>query len=231
MLAAALALALAAAPVDVLVVVPLCDGARLACGNGALGDPRSLDGNLYWGARFGAERFLKDRAGITVTESKAGVAPVLRELHLVRRAEKGEREVRATLVAFDGERIDDALAYFLDAVRLRRADLVVWAGHDRLMDVAAPELGRASRPASVAVLACESERYFGPALDAMGARAVALTRTFMAPEGYLLDALVVSVARNGPDERELLRQALVGAYARWQKISAKSAATVFSRLE
>lgn len=231
MLAAALALALAAAPIDVLVVVPLCDGAKLACGNGALGDPRSLDGNLYWGARFGAERFLKGRSGITVTSSTPGATPVLRELRLVRRADKGEREVRATLVAFDGERIDDALAYFLDAVRMRRADLVVWAGHDRLMDVAAPELARADRPASAAVLACESERYFGPPLDAMGARAVALTRSFMAPEGYLLDALLTSVARNGPDERELLRQALIGAYARWQKISTTSAATVFSRLE
>ncbi|OGQ26601.1 MAG: hypothetical protein A2138_17050 [Deltaproteobacteria bacterium RBG_16_71_12] len=231
MLVSALALALAAAPVDVLVVVPLCDGAKLACGNGALGDPRSLDGNLYWGARFGAERFLAGRAGVTVTERRAGTPPLLRELRLVRRAAKGEREVKATLLAFDGERIDDALAYFLDAVRLRRADLVVWAGHDRLMDVGAPEIERAGRPASVAVLACESERYFGPVLDAMGARAVALTRTFMAPEGYLLDALIESVAKNGPDERVLLRQALVAAYARWQRISRTSAATVFSRLE
>jgi hypothetical protein len=60
---------------------------------------------------------------------------------------------------------------------------------------------------------------------------VVLTRTFMAPEGYLLDALLVNVARNGPDERGLLRQALIGAYVRWQKISTRSAATVFSRLE
>lgn len=146
MLWSALALALAAAPIDVLVVVPLCDGAKVACGNGALGDPRSLKGNLYRGARFGAERFLMRSSAITVTESKRGAPPVLRELHLVRRPGEGEREVRATLVAFDGERIDDALAYFLDAVRLRRADLIVWAGHDRLMDVAAPEWPERSSP-------------------------------------------------------------------------------------
>jgi hypothetical protein len=226
-----LALALAAAPVDVLVVVPLCDGSQLACGKGTLGDPKSLEGNLYWGAMYGAERFLKKQSAYSVSESKAGVAPILRELKLTRKAAKGEREVRVTLVAYDGTRIDDALKYFLTAVQDQRADLVVWSGHDRLMDVAAPSVTKSENAANVAVLACESERYFGPVLDAAGANTVAVTRSFMAPEAYLLDAMLANVARHGPEDREHLRDALINAYARWQKISTKAASTVFSKLE
>ncbi len=88
-----------------------------------------------------------------------------------------------------------------------------------------PLPARAGTPKRVAVLACSSERYFGPALQAIGARPIAMTRTFMAPEAYLLDALIDSAAR-GQDPRD----ALVAAYAKYQRIPRKSADSVFSRL-
>lgn len=225
-------------PLDVTVVVPLCDGAHLACGRGAAGDPRALDANLYWGAMFGAERFLSKTRGFRVA-SRADAPdperPGLLRVVVVERAPVGrERAVRLTLEAWDGGRIDDALASFLARAHAGFAgDLLVWAGHDRLMDIDAPAvLGpAASTSARVAVLACESERYFGPALAAAGATPVALTRTFMAPEAYLLEALAVSVARDGVDDRRHLREALIAAYAKYQRISTRGAASVFSKLE
>lgn len=213
---------------DVLVIVPLCDGSALACGNGALGDPRSLGGNLYWGAMYGAERFLAKAKGfrvVTRTDAPDAKRPALLRVTVIERA-----GVRLTLQAWDGTRIDDALAAFLDAARAAQHDLVVWAGHDRLMDVSAPVVQRTQGDANVAVLACESAKYFGPVLDGMGAEPLVLTRTFMAPEAYLLEALANSIAQHGLD-RTRAREALVAAYAKYQRISRKAAGTVFTRLD
>lgn len=213
---------------EVLVVVPLCDGSALACGNGALGDPKSLDGNLYWGAMYGAERFLAKAKGFRVV-SRADT-PDAKRPALLRETVIERDGVRLRLQAWDGTRIDDALASFLEETRSAKHDLVVWAGHDRLMDVAAPQVAHAEKDANVAVLACESAKYFGPVLDGMGATSLALTRTFMAPEAYLLEALANSIAQHGLD-RARTRGALIAAYAKYQRISPKAAGTVFTKLE
>jgi hypothetical protein len=226
----ALGLTLAAAPDKaVLVVVPLCDGAALACGNGALGDPKSLDGNLYWGAMYGAERFLAKAKGFRVV-TRTDAPDAKGRPALLRETVIAHANVTLTLQAWDGTRIDDALTAFLDATRAGKHDLVVWAGHDRLMDVAAPTMTRVEKAAPVAVLACESAKYFGPVLDDIGAKPLALTRTFMAPEAYLLEALARTIAQHGLD-RARTREALIGAYAKYQRISPKAAGTVFTKLE
>ncbi|WP_342376180.1 hypothetical protein NVS55_33625 [Myxococcus stipitatus] len=222
--------------VEVEVFVPLCDNALIVCGRQAAGDPRALDSNLYWGARYGAERFLSRAPGFVVKrrqDSPAG-ASVLRELVLERTAAPGERTVRLVLRAYAGDRIDAALEDFLRAASgASQADLVVWAGHDRLMDVPPPQVQPppAATPRPVVVLACMSERYFGPVLQRLGARPVALTRTLMAPEAYLLEALASTVAKHGPTHAPALRTALVDAYARYQRIPPRAASSVFSRLE
>lgn len=223
-------------PLTVMVFVPLCNGAQLACGPGALGDPTSLEGNLYWGARYGAERFLRGQPEYRFDTPAPAEGPsgraLLRTLKATRTPRAGEHELKVTLLAWDGRFMDRALMEFLAAVQLHRADLVVWAGHDALMDMPQPILDRGfGPPAAAAVLACESERYFGPVLEEMGAHSVALTRTFMAPEGYLVDALLDSVAANGVAHRRALRDALTEAYARYQRISLRAAASVFSKLE
>ena len=238
--AVALLVALAsAAPTDqsalaLTVFVPLCDSALIDCGRGALGDPRSLQGNLYWGARYGAERYLSRLPGWRVIAKSDGSGPVLRETSLLRSGVSGERAVRLTLRAYAGDHIDEALADFLTAVEGRGAkvDLVVWAGHDRLMDVpapkAAPPTGAPGLPS--AVLACSSARYFGPALAERRSQPVALTRTFMAPEAYLLEALAASVAQHGVLDSGAHRERLVQAYAKYQRISLRAARSVFARL-
>jgi hypothetical protein len=205
------------------VFVPLCDSALIACGRGALGDPHSLEGNLYWGARYGAERFLTRSLRIVSRRDLPGPA-LLREVLL-----EGP-SVQILLKAYAGDRIDDALHDFLRAAAgATDADVVVWAGHDRLMDVTV-EPPRAAKPKPVAVLACSSERYFGPVLKAIGAPPIVLTRSFMAPEAYLLEALAGSLAKNGIEAKALHREALAAAYARYQRISRRSAESVFSRL-
>ncbi|MCE9669822.1 hypothetical protein LY474_18660 [Myxococcus stipitatus] len=221
--------------VELEVFVPLCDNALIACGRAPAGAPRALDTNLYWGAAYGAERYLSRAPGFRVVERVDGAAdaPVLRRLVVERAAAGGERRVRLTLYAYAGDRIDTALEDFLRAAAGgSRADLVVWAGHDRLMDRPPPTLQAAASatPRPVAVLACMSEQYFGPVLEAVGARPVVLTRTLMAPEAYLLEALASAVARHGATDATALRAPLVAAYARYQRISLRSAGSVFSKV-
>ena len=177
-------------PVEIEVFVPLCDNALIVCGRSAAGDPRSLEANLYWGAAYGAERFLSRAPGFTVrsrSEGSPGSAVVLRgELVLERTPAKGERPVRLSLHAYAGDQIDTALEDFLRAAGGGSpADLVVWAGHDRLMDRVPPRMEPSTQrsPRPVAVLACMSEQYFGPVLQSLGAVPVVLTRTIIGARG------------------------------------------------
>ncbi|AKQ66356.1 hypothetical protein A176_003268 [Myxococcus hansupus] len=226
---------LAVPPVEVEVFVPLCDNALIECGRPPAGNPRALETNLYWGAMYGAERFLSRAPGFKVVSRAPGPndSAVLRELVLERTAAKGERPVRMRLRAYAGDAIDTALEDFLRAAAgASRADLLVWAGHDRLMDREPPRVDSpaGATPRPVVVLACMSEQYFGPVLKTLGSSPIALTRTMMAPEAYLLEALATTVARHGPTETTAMRTALVEAYARYQRISVRAAGSVFSKL-
>jgi hypothetical protein len=230
-----LALVIAAHPPLALdVFVPLCDSNLIACGRGAAGDPESLRGNLYWGAAYGAERYLSRARGFRVSRSTDRPIPdrpyLLREVRLVREARNTEREVHIRLLAYSGRHIDQALADFLAAAGGlgTEADLVVWAGHDRLMDVPPPPVSPSNSPKPVVVLACSSQQYFGPVLQTIGARPLAWTRTFMAPEAYLLEALASAVAQHGLNSSTAIRQELIKAYARFQRIPTKAASTVFA---
>jgi hypothetical protein len=95
------------------------EGAGSAYAVGGAGDPRSLDANLYWGALYGAERYLGRAKGFRVVRRTDAPDPqqpaLLRVVVVERAAVGGDRAVRLTLEAWDGERIDDALA------QLRRA--------------------------------------------------------------------------------------------------------------
>src|SRR6185437_4112950 len=46
-------------PLVVYVVVPLCSNAQIDCGSSIAGRPTDLAHNIYWGAIFGARRFLE----------------------------------------------------------------------------------------------------------------------------------------------------------------------------
>ncbi|EMO23806.1 hypothetical protein LEP1GSC168_2935 [Leptospira santarosai str. HAI134] len=221
--------------IQIEVFVPLCDGAQLACGKGKAGDPRSLEGNLYWGAAFGVESFFKKASGYQIVDRKEGKpgSSILRQIRVERIPQKGERNVSILFHAYAGDKIDDALVDFLNATTGKNnSDLLVWAGHDRLMDRLPPNLKNSSRSSkSVAVLACKSETYFGPVLHSIGANQIAMTRTFMAPEAYLLEALASTAAKSGLKNKKAIRFSLVKAYAKYQRISEKAAGTVFSNLD
>jgi hypothetical protein len=156
-------------------------------------------------------------------------------------------EQYVVLRAIHGDRIDDAVRDFwrgstegatvelpdlTAGSRRARAHVVGYAGHNRLMDgLELPSFQRSpkrfrSAPASF-VLACYSEDYFGPSLRDAAAAPLVMTRALMAPEGYVIDAVVRALGENstGP----MLRKRVVRAYASWQQIPEDQASLIFSR--
>ena len=125
------------------------------------------------------------------------------------------------------------------------ADLLVYMGHNGLMDfsvspyplaVSDPEklTGRVQgympvlkdgKKREVAVFACHSEKYFKKQLLLAGASPLILTRDFMAPEAYILDALVSGWQRNEPDHA--IRERVAAAYHKYQKCGLKAARRMF----
>lgn len=237
-------------PLVVRVVVPLCHNGQIDCGSKVAGKPGALKTNLYWGAIFGARRFLdRKNSGWTRIEERAADGDVLERV-VYRRFVPGKRwgltrrlEQIVVLEAVHGEAIDRAVERLwstaTDGARIQFQDggrtrdvgvhVVGYTGHNRLMDgLRLPEpSGATKRAVPSFVLACYSESYFSSALRRAGSRPLVMTRALMAPEGYVLDAVLRGLGEND-SERGLTRRA-VHAYAKWQKLSPGVAASIFAK--
>jgi hypothetical protein len=242
-------------PLTLLVVVPLCDRKLIACGGQGAGNPGSLDKNLYWGRAFGARRYFDEAAKqFRRVATERGSGPVLEQL-VYRRTAPGARwgreadvEQLVVLRAIHGERIDDAVrdfyrfatqgaeVSFQEEGRERRVTVHVagYAGHNRLMDgISLPELvGRATpsataKPVPSFVFACRSSPYFSQSLRDQGSSPLVMTRDLMAPEGYVIEAMARGLGDHVAQAE--LRERVVTAYARWQRIPEKTASRIFAR--
>jgi hypothetical protein len=242
-------------PLTLLVVVPLCDSRLIHCGGQGAGDPASLDKNLYWGRAFGARRYFEERAKqFRRVAGETGTGPMLEQL-VYRRWVPGapwgsakEVEQLVVLRAIHGAQIDAAVRDFYryatagaevsfveqGETRTVRVHAVGYAGHNRLMDgiALAQIVGTADAPGASAALpsfvfACRSAPYFGSALASGGSTALVMTRDLMAPEGYVIEAMARGLGDHLSQAQ--LRQRVVAAYARWQRIPERTASGIFAR--
>lgn len=220
------------------VFLALCDNDN----QGIVPVPRSLGNgqqpatNLYWGARYGVRTYLTRDAGWTPLSVDAPrPVGVLDRLVLRSTVSRPGGSVPVVLIAdaWDGSRIKDTIGAFLEAASGRReehlrvgsldvptggsAHLIVFLGHNGLMDFeASPFRSGVAEPArAVAVLACASKPYFEPLLRRAEAEAVLLTTGLMAPEAYTLDACVREWFRSG-DTRQM-REATARVYDQFQR--------------
>jgi hypothetical protein len=121
-----------------------------------------------------------------------------------------------------------------ETIRTVRVHAVGYAGHNRLMDGIPLEkiVGVAETPPPRAALpsfmfACRSAPYFNDALARGGSTALVMTRDLMAPEGYVIEAMARGLGDHLSQTE--LRQRVVAAYARWQRIPERIASTIFAR--
>jgi hypothetical protein len=231
------------------VLVPLCDNAQIVCGSKSAGDPLDLARNLYWGAIFGQKRFFTRKASsFTQVSEEKGTGSHL-ERSVLRRfvdgapwGRPGKVELLVVLDAFRGDHIDSVVDTFFNEAaagkslsfddggkrRTVAVSVVGYAGHNRMMDGKKPPAisDRAGlEPIPSFVMACHSRSYFEDALSRRGSDMLLMTKQLMAPEGYVVDAIVGAVAENV--DRAAIKRRAIAAYAKWQKIDEKVAATIF----
>ena len=118
-----------------------------------------------------------------------------------------------------------------DNHRTETVHTVGYAGHNRMMDgVPLPIIKPKNRPAPrpAFVLACLSQQYFEKSMKRDGVPEIVMTRTYMAPEAYVIDATLRGIGANL--ERDALRMEVVRAYAKWQRIEVDVAGATFAKL-
>ncbi len=197
--------------------------------------------NLYWGADYGVKSYFRRLKDWKLLQSIKNPAPNILERLIFRRSSGG-----AILVAdaYRGREIkvatEDFVSFAAGANPLSLdvqgkelsagggADMIVYVGHDGLMDFQLSSLPKrqSARTRKVAILCCKSRQFFEPAVRTAGAEPLLWTKSLMAPEAYVLEAAVQSLLRHDNGTQATERASL--AYAKYQHCSVRAARTVFT---
>jgi len=228
------------------VFVALCDNENQGIvpvppklGNGD--EPRN---NLYWGALYGVKTFFErsdDWKLISATQ-KPKDAVLERcifqcessNVHLVADAYKGS-EIGQTVIDF----LESASGNMPEIVSTESdsqnvtldiggtADLVVYVGHNGLMDfqLKTPPQKSNDDNRDVIILACMSKSYFLKPLRKAGANPILWTTGLMSPEAYTLKSAIDGWMLNETDDH--IRRRAARAYDKYQKCGLNAALNLF----
>jgi hypothetical protein len=212
----------------------------------ALGNGDDPGRNLYWGAAFGVRTFLRKsedwKEMLFVQNPCKGV---------LQRSVFQHRTENVVLVAdaYRGSEIKQALVdFFRTAAGIDvhagepkacvigglvicppdGADLVVYVGHDGLMDFSvAPDFsGRSGGKREAIVLACASKSYFAALLRSSHAEPLLWTTGLMAPEAYTLEGALQGWILK--ESKEQIRHRAAAAYAKYQRCRESAALRLFT---
>jgi hypothetical protein len=200
--------------------------------------------NLYWGAAFGVRTFFKNTAEWKEVLSFKKPNSFILERSIF---QNRNQEVLLVADAYHGSEVKQALTNFFRAAAgipdkeatsggviagvafqvSATADLVVYVGHDGLMDFPLTvDFGaRSESPRSAIILACASRPYFRDLLRASGATPLLWTNGLMAPEAYTLKAALDGWMQQ--ESKDQIRQRAAAAYAKYQKCSDAAAMRLF----
>ncbi|HEX7180590.1 MAG TPA: hypothetical protein VF756_02015 [Thermoanaerobaculia bacterium] len=209
-------------------------------GNGD--DPKN---NLYWGAAYGVKSFFRRARDWTLISEVTNPKPAVLErcvfkhrtepVYLIADAYRGREIRQSTLdfLKFASGRDTEAIEVLSDGKRSTlygggAADLMVYVGHNGLMDFGLPEYPQSAddRRRGAVILACASKPYFEDPLRRTGADPVLWTTNLMAPEAYVLEAAVEGW-RLG-EEGEKVRRRAAEAYHKYQNCGMRGAMNLFA---
>jgi len=196
----------------------------------SIGDGDNAETNLYWGNDEGLKGiFDRSRKWKLVDKNETAQSEVV----LSRRT---YRRVGVNLVmiarAYRGSAMKHCIQDFEGAVAHGAFDLVVFIGHDGLMDFQLPMPARAAdqrKTPDCMALCCLSENHMKTRLLAAGGRPIVLTTQKMYPGAFILEA-VANTWEAGKGLTEM-RKSAGNSYSLNQKISKKAALGVFSNLK
>lgn len=108
------------------------------------------------------------------------------------------------------------------------ASLIVYVGHNGLMDIEFKSFPKGRSNKEAIALCCESEQYFKNILSQYGAKPILLTTQLMYPGAMVLEGAFEGWIKG--ESLDQIRARAGEAYARNQKISVKSGMGIFSKL-
>lgn len=241
-------------PKVIHVLVALCDNKyqKIAPVPKAIGNGQDPKNNLYWGAAYGFKTYFakqKEWQVVQINRPKSGI--ILEEIIYKHQ----DKDVYLIAQAYNGKYINDTVDDFIDysagkkakAFKLDNktviaggsADLVVYIGHDSLMEwswkkylpdswrweTLSKEQQEKQKSRYAAVFACKSQQYFTPPLSRLGITPLILTLHRMAPEAYSVHAMINGWL-NGESKADI-RLKVASAYSQYQKLS-KPALHIFT---
>lgn len=199
-----------------------------------LGNGEDPEHNLYWGSAYGVKTFFTRSPEWVLVSSIPNPKPEVLErcifklratdVYLVADAYRG-KEIRQAILSF----LDAAAGAGVEKVKVQSgsrtvpldagggSNLVVYIGHDGLMDFQLPLLPKEKNNArrDAIILACASKSYFGGPLRASGAYPLLWTTGLMAPEAYTLKSALDGWIAG--ENNEQVRNRAAAAYDKYQK--------------
>ncbi|MGD1845129.1 MAG: hypothetical protein ACFB10_07020, partial [Salibacteraceae bacterium] len=207
-----------------------------------LGNGQNPSSNLYWGAMYGVRTFFSNGGDWELlTKEKLSEGPVLERLVF----KHVDEAVFMVADAYDGQHIAQATfdyfryvaGYDADVLATEQqgtvgiggsAKLVNYLGHNGLMDFQLEEypVAKENRRADAMAICCVSKDYFSDPLQRGGARSVLLTTGLMAPEAYVLEAVLQGWVWN--ETPDAICERAANAYDRYQHCGINGARRLFT---
>ncbi len=224
------------------VIVALCDNENqgIIPVPATLGNGRDAKRNLYWGAMYGFKTVMKKNRNWIQIHSSPKYNSNIAERIIYKNK---ENNIYLVADAYYGDHIYEAIECFVNYIYRNdteiikigdlsllvggNSELVIYAGHDGLMEFDLKSLPKPIKASTqkYAVLACFSKEYFAPVLKNSGSHPLIWTSGLMAPEGYLIEAIINGWASGKSDQQ--IHQMAAEAYHMYQGCGIKSAKRLF----
>lgn len=218
------------------VFVSLADSVNQGIGDvpKALGNGQDARNNLYWGALYGVKTYFNRSSNWNVRSVQPASSNVLDAIVI---SPKYNPEIQIHAEAWDGahQRKTVRALYRTLANPDDENSLVVFVGHNALMDVFAPVLpitapivnANKARNRKAAVLACNSADYFSDFIRTAGVENYVMTHGLMAPEAYVLEGVFTAwMAGLGAN---VARENAAKQYSKYQKIPLRNSQRLFGK--
>ncbi len=172
--------------------------------------------DLYWGMKYGIKTYLIQDHDWEI-QSTTNPDNLIQEQILFYNK---SLDLYVDAMAYNTFQIKKTITEFIEyAYQADEDELVIYVGHDGLMDFDIDVVPQKNL-CDAMVFSCVSQNYFSPYLDM-----ILSTYTFMAPEAYGVMAAIESWVKKESEEN--IRKNTAVAYAKYQKISVRSAEHTF----
>jgi len=231
-------------PLIVHVFVPLCDNDNqgIVPVSKTLGDGDNLTTNLYWGALYGVKtHFNRNKNWKKIYNQKHKDSFLLERVVFKRKYSNGAT-VLFVADAYNGNAMQTCLNHYFkslantrtDSILLdsnwleisKQADLLVFNGHNGLMDINVPltTFVQGKKKDAIAI-ACISKPYFKDHLIQTQGYPLLMTQHLLAPEAYVISAAIDAWALQKTENEVWL--AAAKAYNTYQKCGMNGAKNLF----